>query len=79
LTFWENKRVIVTSERAYQRGTFSIKGIAPGEYELFAWEDAPENAFRNASFLADFPNQGQGIRIERNSRDVLDVDVIPRQ
>jgi hypothetical protein len=62
-----------------QLGAFSIEGLTPGEYDVYAWEDAPLNAFRNAEFVAGFRNRGERIRVERNSSAILDLEVIPRE
>jgi len=32
-------------------GHFSITGIAPGEYKLFAWEQIEESAYQDPEFL----------------------------
>jgi hypothetical protein len=44
-------------------GRFSLRGIQPGEYQLFAWESAPEGAWQNAEFLAGYESQGRAVSI----------------
>lgn len=44
-------------------GRFSLRGIQPGEYKVFAWEDVPEGAWQNAEFLAEFESQGRVVSI----------------
>jgi hypothetical protein len=61
-----------------QLGRFSIDGITPGEYDIYAWEHVPENAYRNAGFMAGFTNRGERVRLERNSGTDLDLDLIPQ-
>jgi len=34
-----------------QYGRFTIKGIAPGRYKLFAWEDVEEGAYQDPEFI----------------------------
>jgi hypothetical protein len=40
--------------RTDQKGMFEIRGVAPGEYQAYAWSDAPASAFRNEEFVKGF-------------------------
>ena len=40
-------------------GRFSISGLAPGEYKLFAWERSPETAYMDSAFLAKYEERGR--------------------
>jgi hypothetical protein len=44
-------------------GRFSLRGIQPGEYKLFAWERVPEGAWLNAEFLTGYESQGRTVSI----------------
>jgi hypothetical protein len=44
-------------------GNFTINGVAPGDYKLFAWEYVAANAWMNAEYLAPFENRGQAISV----------------
>jgi hypothetical protein len=44
-------------------GSFTMQGIAPGNYKLFAWESLPSTADENPAFIAAFEQQGVAIRI----------------
>jgi hypothetical protein len=44
-------------------GRFSLRGIQPGEYKVFAWESVPEEAWRNADFLAGYESQGRVVSV----------------
>ena len=39
-------------------GTFVFRGIAPGTYKIFAWENLPELAEQNAVFMSDYESRG---------------------
>jgi hypothetical protein len=57
----QNRRgnlLLVKSYSSDQEGRFSLRGVAPGEYTLLAWEDAEANATRNAEFLKEFETRG---------------------
>jgi hypothetical protein len=45
------------------KGTFTLSGVAPGQYKLFAWKSVPGTAYMNAAFMAPYDRQGQVIRI----------------
>jgi hypothetical protein len=41
------------------QGRFSVPGIAPGNYKVFAWESIPPGAFFNARFLSGYEDRGR--------------------
>jgi hypothetical protein len=45
-------------------GEFSIRGVPPGVYELFAWDSVPETAWLNPEFLSRWEGRGQVISVE---------------
>jgi hypothetical protein len=47
-----------------EEGQFDLRGIPPGEYQLFAWENVEENAWLNADFMRRFLDMGVSITIE---------------
>jgi len=53
-------RTAVTDEA----GHFMVRGIAPGEYKLFAWEKVPPRAWRDPEFIAPFEELGTPVQIE---------------
>jgi hypothetical protein len=50
----------VTADTA---GKFSIRGVAPGDYKLFAWTAAPAGAASSSAFVAKYEEQGQAITL----------------
>jgi hypothetical protein len=58
-------------------GQFSISGIAPGDYKIFAWEHVPPEAWKNADFMKQYETRGKAITIGPNGASGVRVTVIP--
>jgi hypothetical protein len=59
-------------------GTFTINGIAPGEYKLFAWENVPNTAWMNAEFLEPYEARGQAVSLGSNPTVNVELKLIPK-
>jgi len=59
-------------------GHFTMTGVAPGEYKLFAWEDS-EVAYDDPDFLKPFENRGESVSIREGSRETKKLKVIPAE
>lgn len=64
--------------RSAAAGTFSINGVAPGIYKLFAWEDAPNTAWMNPEFLSRYEQFGEPVTITGGESLNTQVKVIPK-
>jgi hypothetical protein len=51
-----------------QYGNFTLRGVAPGDYKLFAWEDAESAAYLNTDFLQAYEQRGEPIHVEEAGR-----------
>ena len=60
-----------------ENGRFSLKGVAPGDYTLYAWENIPGTAWMNSDFLARYPNRGRAVVVTPDSRLDFQLDLIP--
>ena len=49
-------------------GKFSIAGIPPGDYKLFAWESVESNAWLNSDFLLNYEEFGSEVSIGPNGK-----------
>jgi hypothetical protein len=50
-----------------QYGHFDFRGLPPGEYKLFSWEEVEDGAWQDPEFLK--PVEGKGEKIELNESD----------
>jgi protocatechuate 3,4-dioxygenase beta subunit len=60
-----------------QSGHFSLHGIRPGEYTVFAWESVDGDAYFNPEFLKSFEGRGTGLRVGEGDRKTLELRLIP--
>jgi hypothetical protein len=44
-------------------GSFSLKGVPPGVYQLFVWESVPDTAWLNPEFMSRWDGRGQVLSI----------------
>jgi hypothetical protein len=59
-------------------GSFTIRGIAPGEYKLFAWDYMPPGAASNTAFLEKYEDKGVAISFAAAAKTSQKVTAIPR-
>jgi hypothetical protein len=57
-------------------GLYRIDDLAPGNYKLFAWEDAEPVAWHDADYLRVYETQGKQVRITEGSTHRIDTVVI---
>jgi hypothetical protein len=60
-----------------QSGRFTLRGVTPGEYTVFAWESVDDEAYYNPEFLRSYEGQGSALRVGDGERKSLQVQVIP--
>ena len=62
-----------------QNGHYTIKGIAPGEYKLYAWDDIEPGAYMDPDFLKPFESAGEAITIREDSHESKTLTLIPAE
>jgi len=60
-------------------GHFTIQGIAPGVYKLFAWEEITGGAYLNSRFLEPYENRGKTINVSPVSSASATLTAISRE
>jgi len=60
-----------------QSGKFTLRGVAPGNYKIFAWESLEPNAYFDPQILAQYENQGKAVRVTEGGKITADVKMIP--
>jgi hypothetical protein len=52
-------------------GNFTFRGVPPGDYTLFGWDDVETGAWMNADFLQQYESRGRSIHIDEGSRQTV--------
>ena len=60
-----------------QYGNYTLGGIVPGEYKLFAWQDAPAGAYEDPDFLRPFEGDGVPVTVLERGQLTLHLSAIP--
>jgi protocatechuate 3,4-dioxygenase beta subunit len=63
---------------ADQHGQFSIRGMRPGEYSIFAFDEL-EDDYRDPDVMKPFEDRGQTVRVEKSQRKGLILKVIKNE
>jgi len=58
-------------------GQFEIRGVAPGDYKLFAWELVEFGAWQDPQFIKLYENRGTSVRVNAGGRQTVDAVLIP--
>jgi hypothetical protein len=58
-------------------GKFTLRGIPPGNYKIFAWENLEANAYYDPEILRTYEQQGKVVRVEQGSKLTAEVKLIP--
>jgi hypothetical protein len=57
----------------------TIRGIPPGSYKLFAWEELEPNAYLNSAYLAIVEAFGTPVNITSGGNPPVSARLIPKE
>src|SRR5439155_436723 len=57
-------------------GTYRLRGIAPGDYKVFSWDEVEDGAWEDPDFLRTFEDRGQKVSVEEGDTKTLDIVTI---
>jgi hypothetical protein len=60
-----------------QSGNFTFRGIPPGDYEVFAWEQVDDNIWTIPEFLRNDEGRGKPVHIGSSANEKTEMNVIP--
>lgn len=59
-----------------QYGHFELRGIPPGDYKLFSWEEVENGAWQDPEFLKPFESKGEEIKLQEGDQKSADLTTI---
>lgn len=69
---------LFASTTSDQNGHYEMAAIAPGNYKLFAWEDAEPKAWEDSDFLKEYETLGEKTVLEPSARASVDLHLAIR-
>ncbi len=57
-------------------GHFRLRGLAPGDYSFYAWDDLERGAWESVEFLRAFEGRGHFVRLREGKNDALDLSMV---
>jgi hypothetical protein len=72
-----NRIDLYKTATADSSGHFTIRGIAPGDYKIYAWEAIEQNAWFDSELLRQFDQKGKFMQISEGTKEVVEVKMIP--
>jgi hypothetical protein len=60
-----------------QHGMFTIRGVVPGSYTIYAWQDLEEGVWRDADFLKSQEANGTALRVGDGSDQKVELKISP--
>jgi hypothetical protein len=65
--------------RTDQNGHFSIKGVEPSNYTVYAWEDIEPGQYMDPDLLKASENRGKSLKLQESGQESLDLESIPAE
>jgi hypothetical protein len=60
-----------------QGGRFTLRGLPPGDYTVFAWESVDGDAYYDPEFLKSCEGQGRALHVTEGDRTSMQLKTIP--
>ena len=60
-----------------QKGQFTITGLTPGNYTLYAWEDLEDNLWYDTDFLKSEEANGTAVKVAEGSNQKVELKLSP--
>ncbi len=60
-----------------QYGSFTLQGLAPGDYRVFAWEEIEPGAWQDPDFLRAVEESGQSLSLREGARETRQLKTLP--
>src|SRR5271157_4660290 len=64
---------------ADRMGRFSMRGLPPGDFKVFAWEPGENMAYRDPDFIKNYENRGAHVHVQVKEQQSVQLDLIPAE
>ncbi|HET9131402.1 MAG TPA: carboxypeptidase-like regulatory domain-containing protein, partial [Terriglobia bacterium] len=72
-----DRRDVFKTVQSDQNGHYTMNGIAPGDYKLFAWEDIEPFSFYDPDVLKQFEDNGKPVHVVETTKETIELKLIP--
>jgi protocatechuate 3,4-dioxygenase beta subunit len=72
-----SRQDLFRNEVTDQEGRFTFRGITPGDYRIFAWEDIEPFAYFDPAVVKQYEAAGKLVHIQESSAESVEVRLIP--
>lgn len=72
------RRDLYHQARTRADGGFTMKGLAPGKYRVFAWEEIEQGAFLDPEYMHPFESLGTQISVDDNDKKTVTMQEISK-
>ena len=62
-----------------QNGHFTMKGIRPGDYKIYAWEEIEPGASQDPDFVKPHESSGESVSIKESAHENVQLKLIPAE
>jgi hypothetical protein len=59
-----------------QYGHFDLRGITPGDYKLFSWDQVENGAWQDPEFLNPFEEKGEEVKLQEGDQKTINLTAI---
>jgi hypothetical protein len=60
-----------------QNGSFTLKGLTPGDYKAYAWEDLEAGAYMDPDVMKPLESKGEAVSLHESDQKKLQLTLIP--
>lgn len=65
--------------RTGDNGSYSFKGVPPGDYKILAWTDIETGAYQDPEFLKRYESKAEKLSLKESDRKSLSLKAIPAE
>jgi hypothetical protein len=66
----------ISVRTADENGMLSLRGLKPGDYKLYAWEDVEQGAPMDPDFLKQFEGQAKSVKLDASAHEAVMLKAI---